>query len=347
MVVSGLLIKFPYWIGWKLRQLAGCLDGLVFYVDMEHDYQNIEYILPHLKTPYVIAARNRNVAKRLKTRGIPVRVWPVFPSLLIMTRHAFHRFPIDTLKKIGLKHGPGFFKKMIHPAKYNAFDLYLFCSQAELAKAAEAGVRCGAIGGYPRIDAFSDSRVVERSREIEGFEEFRNEKTNLLFTATWDRSGQSGYQAWIGQLALLAKRYNIAVSLHPLMKASHHKRLKAISGIRIVQTDSLPAYMIWADMMVGDTSSVLAEFCVLDKPMITFSVQGGARLTPEIKEMIREFSTQVTDASELDEAVANYLDNPSHKRENRQKWKRMLFDDTEVSHGKIAADIINQFIEKQ
>lgn len=347
MVVSGLLIKFPYWVCWKIRQLTGRLHGIVFYVDSEHDYQIIEYILPYLDRPYSVVARNRKIAINLRKRNITVSVWPVFPALLIMTRHAFHRFPVGDLKKIGVKHGPNFFKRMIHPNKFNAFDLHLFCSVYELEKTIKAGVNCGIVGGYPRIDAFKDPKVIDMCRAISRADEFDVTKKNLLFTSTWDRSGQSGIHKWIDHLGSLISVYNIAVSLHPMMQKSLVKKVMNTHGIHLVSPNMLPAYMLWADFLIGDTSSVLAEFCVLDKPMITFSVQGGARLTEDIQEMIKDFSSHIADIGELDTAINSYLADPSYKKENRQKWRSLLFDDTGVSHGKKAAKIINAFIDKR
>src|SRR5690606_10115175 len=126
MVASGLLIKVPYWLWWHLLRLLRGPGGVAFYLDDEHDYATIDLLLPHLKFPFLLVARNRKVASALAEKGIKVRTWPVFPAAVIMARHALHRFPIRAVRKVGLKHGPHFFKKMIRPEKFNAFDLFVF-----------------------------------------------------------------------------------------------------------------------------------------------------------------------------------------------------------------------------
>ncbi len=345
MVVSGLLIKIPYWVCWQVLRIFGRLQGVVFYVESEHDYQIIEYILPHINKPYRIVARNRHVAEMLQQRGVEARIWPAFPTLLIMTRHAFHRFPINNMKKIGLMHGPFYFKRMIKPERYNAFDLYLFTSQHVVDQAAVHGVGCGVVGGYARIDAFKDSRVIVCSQQLKSESVFSDHKKILLFSATWDGSGQSAIDRWVDDLSELSVRYNILVSIHPLMSKSYKEKVEKNKHIRVVGQHELYAAMMIADVLVCDTSSIMAEFCVLDKPVITFKVDKGHRLTPEIQSMISDISVQIEKTDELDEAIERYLKQPDLKQENRKRWTSIMFDDLLISHGVKAAAVINTYID--
>lgn len=347
MVVSGLLIKFPYWVCWKIRQLTGHLHGTVFYVESMHDYQIIENILRHLQIPVCIAARTKSLAARLRQEGISVMVWPVYPKTLIMARHAFHRFPIDGISKIGLMHGPYYFKQMISSKKYNAFDLYLFTSSDVLNKAKSRGITCGAVGGYARIDTLKSDETREKSQQLWDAAGFCKEKTTLLFTATWDRSGQSAVDKWIDKLDHLKKTYNVMVSLHPMMTESIKKTIRSTEGILYVNQQMLYAAMTLADMLVSDTSSVIAEFCALDKPIITFDVSSGRRLTTDIQSMIRDISEQITGIEEIDQAIALYHRDKNHKRGSRQRWINIMYDDIGISHGEKAAKIISAFIDKQ
>ncbi len=345
MVVSGLLLKVPYWIIWQIRRMLGLLHGMVIYVESEHDYHIVEYMLPHIKTPFRMVARNGLVASRLRERGIDVGVWPAFPSMLIMTRHAFHRFPIRNIQKIGLMHGPYYFKRMISAHKYNAFDLYLFTSQSVLHQAKKWCVTCGVVGGYPRIDAFRDPVVVALCDQLKT--EFTNSehKKTILFSATWDGSGQSAIDRWVDHLSDLKAKYNIIVSLHPMMSQSYTLKVQRTEGILKVGQHQLYAAMLMADFMVCDTSSIIAEYCVLGKPIITFSVNSAPRLTQEIQSMIKDISVQIDTLDELDGVVEQYLNQPDLKRENRLRWSRIMYDDTNVSHGEKAADVINRFID--
>jgi CDP-glycerol glycerophosphotransferase (TagB/SpsB family) len=344
MVISGYLIKIPYWLIWQMCRLTGQLKQLVFYVDMMHDYYIIENILPHLKFDYCIATRNHKLARLLRQKNLPVHTWPVFPRVLIMARHSFHRFPIKSIKKIGLRHGPYQFKKMISASKYNAFDLYLFTSDSEVATVREKGIICGVAGGYPRLDSFFKPETITLCQKLRSSADFDENKKSILFTATWDNSGLSAIDLWVREIGKLTSRYNVMVSLHPMMGNDRVKHIQSTKGIIVANAGSLPACMLLADFLVGDTSSVIAEFCALDKPIITFEVPESGRLTPEIRRMIREISLQISNMDQLEKTIERYLNQPELKKPERQRWNKIFFDDVNVSHGEKAAEIINTFI---
>ncbi|MBW6479430.1 MAG: CDP-glycerol glycerophosphotransferase family protein [Bacteroidales bacterium] len=345
MVISGWIIKFPYWLCWQIKQLSGQLTPVVFYVDSEHDYFIVEHILPHIEFPYRIVARNQKVVAMLAGYGIQASAWPAYPRILVMARHAFHRFPIKAIKKIGMKHGTYHFKKMIHPKKYNEFDLYLFTTGDETKMAARMGIQHGVEAGQPKLDAFSHPRTREMSEEISKLDFFDPAKHTLLFTTTWDKSGLSAIDLWIDKLPELSKRYNILVSLHPMMSVYYFEKIRAMQDIYFTDSYHLPASMLLADFLISDTSSVMGEFCALDKPIITFAVEKGWRLTPEIKEMIKEISIQIREAGELDHAVDQYQSDKELKRASRLHWRKVFYGETEGSQGLKAAKVINSYVK--
>jgi CDP-glycerol glycerophosphotransferase (TagB/SpsB family) len=344
MVLSGLIIKFPYWCIWQIRRVMGKLSGTVFYVESLHDYHIIEYILPHLHIDYKIIAKNRHVAHELNQEGMSASIWPVFPEVVIMARHAFHRFPIKGIRKIGLRHGPYHFKKFINPKKYNQFDLYLFTSKKELSLAQETGINIGRVGGYPRIDSLKNPQ--ERTAGIRLFDQskFEKGKKTLLFTSTWDQSGLSAIDRWINDLEEIKNKFNLFVSLHPMMRESVIKKIHSYQGICIVNAKELPAAMLMADFLVSDTSSVIAEFCALDKPIVTFNIPVGGRLTPEIHQMICDISVRINNLEEIDRAVDEYLAHPEMKKAERGYWNKVVFDDLNSLHGLRAAKVITEYL---
>jgi hypothetical protein len=346
MVVSGWIIKFPYWIQWQLKKLSGKLSKVVLYVDSEHDYFVFEHILPHLSKPWQIVARNKKVAEKLKIHGLKVDAWPAYPEVLIMARHSFHRFPIDDIKKIGMKHGPYYFKKMIRAEKYNAFDLYLFVTEAEVSLTARQGVKCGKAGGYPRLDALKHPATQEKASRLKSSQNFDETKKTLLFASTWDRSGMSAIERWIDHLPGLVESYNILVSLHPSMSKKYKYKILSLEGVKFVNSEMLPAAMLVADFLVCDTSSVIAEFSTLNKPIITFAVDKTQRYTPEIQSMIADISVQIKTIDELGSAISSYTSNPSLKKNRREYWNEVFFGDTGISHGEKAAGVINTFLSE-
>ncbi len=347
MVLSGYIIKIPYWIAWQVMRLAGKLDDLVFYVESEHDYFVIRNILPHIKYPYVIAAKNRAVAKRLEKGGINnVAVWPVFPRVLMMARHAFHRFPVNGIKKIGIKHGPYYFKKMISAKKYNLFDLFIFPTTEEKQMAESKGVTCGVAGGIPRIDTFFQPQTRQLANHIMNDARFDPAKKTLMFTATWDRSGLSAVDLWINHLDQLTQKYNVIVSLHPMMSARYFDLVKRHESVFFAESENLPAFMLVADFLISDTSSVMAEFCALNKPVITFAVKEGRRLTREITKMIQDISVQIESVEDLEGALEIYKEEPALRQKERLYWTRIFFGDINQSHGEKTARVINDFLKE-
>ncbi len=347
MVLSGLLISIPYRILWRLQKLTGLLKDLVVYVDHEHDYAIMEYMLRHLGRPYTLVAKNSKVASRLRASGIKASVWPSFPGAVIMARHAFHRFPEPAICRIGMRHGPWQFKEMIRAEKYNAFDLFLFVSQEEASMAKAKGIHCGVAGGYPRLDAFADQGIVEKSASLRQHPDGTMDKPTLLFTATWAGSGQSAIHRWAGYLHPLTTSYNILASVHPATPASLIKQIEDTPGVRMLVSEELPAGMLAADFLISDTSSVIAEYCALDKPIITFRVSGGARLSEDTAKMIAGISLQIETIEELADAIDNYRSNPHFKKAERKVWNGRFFGDGLSGHGKKAADVINAFLDRQ
>ena len=343
MVISELIIKIPYYTIWQIKKWCNKLDGFVFYVASWHDFQIIEYILPHLHISYTLTSRNKKVLEDLSQKGFQVKKWPVYPTLLMMVRHAFHLFPVKQIKKIGIRHGPYHFKRMIHAEKYNLFDQFLFTSSHEAAIATAMGIKGAMAGGYPRLDAFRDARVLKQAHSFFLSCALSEKKKTLLFTATWDKSKMSAVHMWADQLHLLTGQFNILVSLHPAM-ANHWKdKVQKHSGVKLILSEQLPKAMLLADFLIGDTSSVIAEFCALDKPVITFRVPPSPRLTPEIAEMIKEISYQISHIKEIPQAIQYLQANPLHKSNERKFWNKLIFDDLSILHGKKVAEVIMDF----
>jgi CDP-glycerol glycerophosphotransferase (TagB/SpsB family) len=230
---------------------------------------------------------------------------------------------------------------MIASKKYNMFDLFLFTSQHEADVAKSLGIKSAIAGGYPKLDAFRQKETIAFSKQLVQKPFFRREKKTLLFTATWAQSGMSAVDKWVDQLPLLIKDYNIMVSLHPMMDKSYEEKVKNIHHIFYAKPEELPACMLAADFLVSDTSSVIAEFCALNKPIITFKVTAGHRLTPEIKAMIRDVSLQIVSLDELAEAIKGYEGNNDLKKPERMYWNRLFYDNPDAIQGRRAASIIN------
>jgi CDP-glycerol glycerophosphotransferase (TagB/SpsB family) len=342
MTLSYYFSKIPYTCIWHVLKLFRKHPVIAFYCDNELDieiFRNIE--LKHA----TFVAKNKKIKKYLKQQGILAKKLPAFPDVVIMARHALHKFPAKSVIKIGLRHGPYHFKKMIAPAKYNAFDLFLLTSNSELEIARQLGFETCVSGGYPKLDSFKKTKTIQKSQEL--FQKFQlsKQKKTLLFSATWDGSGLSAIGKWVEKIETLSEKFNIIVTLHPKMSSRFPQKIQNIGEIQLAEPDNLIECMIMADFLISDTSSIIGEFCALDKPIITFKMDVANRLTPEIATMIAEISLQIDDFEELPNAIDLYLQNPDFKKQNRSKWNRIMFDDVTISHGKKATDVILSFLQ--
>ena len=339
------LITIPYTIVWQLLKLFRNKKQLVFYCDCYLDYVIFENVRDHLPEMKVVA-KNKQVKDELSDHGIDSILWPVFPDAVIMTRHAFHKFPSKRIVKIGINHGAYHFKQFIRAEKFNAFSLFLFTSEYEVNEAKEFGIKCAQSGGYPKLDPLwfpdTDKKVEELRTKIN----FNNGKPNILFTATWESSGMTAVDKWYDRLNELTDEFNVMVTLHPFLDKKYFSAIKSTPGIVFIDNPKNYLYLKLADLMVGDTSSIIAEFCTLDKPMVTFSVKESRRLTPNIVKLIKEVSYQIDDYSELRSAIRHALANPEEKSPLRQKYNKIMFDDLDGNHSKKAALKITKVLDE-
>ncbi|MFZ0390967.1 MAG: CDP-glycerol glycerophosphotransferase family protein, partial [Calditrichia bacterium] len=236
------------------------------------DYEIFKNIQPFLPPIPIVTARKYRA--NFMEKGITPQFLPCFPKAVIMFRHAVHKFPEEKIIKIGLRHGAYHFKKLSSAGSYNKFDVFLMTSSHEVQVAQSTGISTGRAVGFPKLDPLFNGKL---SDEI--LESYRRKvklnktKKTVLFTATWDGSGMSAAETWIPVLPKLVDSYNVMVSVHPWSSAKLKKRIRNQPGIYFIQDADVVPYLALADIMVGDTSSVIAEFCALNKPIIT--VQTG------------------------------------------------------------------------
>jgi len=344
MVPAYYLFKYPYTLAWHIKRRLGKTKGVMLYCANTLDYQIFAPIQKHLK-PLPVVAKNHETQQKLAAIGVSASRLPSFPEGVIMCRQAAYRFPAAGIKKIGLRHGAYHFKPFANADSYNLLDRFFMTSSTEVKQAEEAGIHCGVAIGYPKLDpAFDGSidanvlAVIRQKLKLDA-----NKKT-LLFTATWDKSGLSAVSQWTHKLAPLVQRYNVLVTVHPWTTAKHINHIRNTLGVHYLgNRDILPHIMI-ADVCIGDASSILAECCALDKPIITFKMPDGKRTVPYVHKMIRDFSLQIEHVDEIDNAIEQCLAKPDAKQTQRAEANRIMFDQLDGLAGqRAAAEIITVF----
>ncbi len=340
MVLSYYIYKLPYTIIFKIAKLFRYSAAVVFYCPELIDWEVFEPVQVYLKD-IPILTRNREVKEFFRKNNKRVCRFPVFPKAVIMCRHACHKFPASEIIKIGMRHGPYHFKRMTKAENYNLFDLYLMTSWADNNAAKAIGVKNGKAVGFPKLDPAFNSGISEKSlREFANKARIDPNKKTLLFTATWIESGMSAFLKWYKRLGELINDYNVLVTLHPWVDRIFRQEIAKQQGVHLIEREKTLPYIMLADFCIGDTSSILAECCALNKPLITFRVSDGRRSLPEIDQILEQISIRIDDFDEILSAIKQYIAEPLLLSEERTLNNKLMFDQLDGQAGKRAAEEI-------
>lgn len=328
---------------WTLANWFKVNPLVVFFCAEPMDYFLFQPIQKHLPPIPVVALRKTR--QFLEKKGVRAGRMPSFPKAVIMFRHAHHRFPDERILKIGLRHGPYHFKAFTHSRAYNAFKVFMMTSKSDVEKARQAGITTGQAVGFPKLDPLFDGSITpEKIQQIRKEIGFLKSKPILLFTTTYQRSGMSVFNLWSGRLGELTGDYQILVSIHPWMRKRYAETISKQKDIYFIEDFDLLPFLAIADVLISDVSSIIAEFCALDKPIITFRVEQGRRMLPEIVKIIAEISVQVADFNELKTVLPNVLLHPDEKSPQRRRANRIFFDKLDGQAGLRAALLIRQLL---
>ena len=128
--------------------------------------------------------------------------------------------------------------------------------------------------GWPKLDAYGTDFEKYNSEKQDLLKKYRAEKI-VLYAPTFSPSLTSA-SFLINEFKELAKNreYLILVKFHDLMADELIEAYKELSmnfeNIVYEEERNIIKFLLMADCMVSDTSSVVYEFLLLDKPVITF-----------------------------------------------------------------------------
>jgi hypothetical protein len=128
--------------------------------------------------------------------------------------------------------------------------------------------------GWPKLDIYGKNKTIYDSEKDKLLNHYKANKI-LLYAPTFSPKLTSA-PFLIEPLKELAQNldYLILIKFHPLMSIKWIEIYKELaennSNIRIQEEKNIVKFLLMADLLISDTSSVIYEFLLLDKPVITF-----------------------------------------------------------------------------
>ncbi len=304
------------------------------------DYQIFSEVQKHLP-PLKILAKDKKAQQELLAIGVKSKVYPAFPKAVIMCRQAGYKFPVSSMIKIGMRHGAYTFKPFANSKGYNLLDYFYMTSSTEVKRAEKVGIKCGLAIGFPKLDpAFNGEQSTEYTEKLKTTIGINKNKKTLLFTATWNDSGVAAVDVWFDKLDAYTDEFNVLVTVHPWTDPKIKQTIQNTPNVYFIDSADVVPFIQISDVCIGDTSSILAECCALDKAIITFKVDDGKRTVKEVKQMIADFSIQIDTAEELMAAIRVSLETPKQKEKQRARANKIMFDELDGKAGFRAAEHI-------
>lgn len=176
--------------------------------------------------------------------------------------------------KVQLFHGFNAEKREEHVGHFRIrgdFDLYCTQGPSTTARFQQLARRHGYFRavetGWSKVDPLFQNEGQPGLRE-----QLSIDKPIVLYTSTFSQRLTAAPRLH-GTIAQLAKEghWHWLVNLHPKMAPAVVESYKALEGpnLDFIDTDDIIPLLKAADVMVSDTSSVVFEFMLLDKPVVT------------------------------------------------------------------------------
>ena len=156
----------------------------------------------------------------------------------------------------------------------------------------------------------------------------------------------SAITKWYKRLGSLAEQYNVLATVHCWMNNLYRQELSNNPDIYFIKDYEIMKYIFIFDVCIGDTNSLIAEFCLFDKPVITFRVPQTERTMPDIIEMIEKISLRIDTFEEVKPAIQQALKNPNKYSLQRKELVKQMIGTPDGKAGSRAANEIIKLIPR-
>lgn len=216
--------------------------------------------------------------------------------------------------KVQIFHGLGIWKKG-HFNVRGFFDLYCTHGPMTTLPFQQLAQRHGFFQvietGWPKIDALFQYRPETTWKKAHGVD-----KPVILYAPTFSPSFTSApaLEKTIRHMSRQGGLYWL-VKFHPLMDRETIDAYRHMQNqnLKFVEDADIIPYLHAADIMLTDESSVMAEFLLLNKPVITFRTQTPAA-----------YMVNITETRDLENTIQTVLENPGKIREDAREFVHRL-----------------------
>ncbi len=141
--------------------------------------------------------------------------------------------------------------------------------------------------GWCKLDPlyFYDEKI--KKKKIRMLEQSKAEKI-VLYAPTFSPSLTSGEKLFESIVDLSKKdRYLVVIKFHDKMDKTIREKYEKVSGNKLVvlRDDDITDALKFSDILISDTSSVVYEFLLLDKPVITLNSKSKNIVWEDINEV--------------------------------------------------------------
>jgi len=192
--------------------------------------------------------------------------------------------------------------------------------------------------GWPKLDIYGKELHKYDSDKLSLLKKYSAKKI-ILYAPTFSPSLTSAPHllSQIEELAL-EKEYLIVIKFHDLMAKnlidSYKKLSMSFKNVLFIEERNIIKYLLIADLMISDTSSVVYEFLLLDKPVITFKNNSH----------VINWDNQLSFSGLMKRVAENLIEDPF--KEQRLKILKEYHPYTDGNSAKRMVEAVEEYIKK-
>ena len=192
--------------------------------------------------------------------------------------------------------------------------------------------------GWPKLDPlFQANNTLQTANQGINKEKNAPHKPTVLFASTFSKIATAAPLMFetIKRLSATGE-WNWLVTLHPKMDKDVVTKYKSIEGehLHYIENSGVLTALQAADVMLCDTSSIISEFIVLKKPVVTYKTLNNG-----------EHLINFEDINDIENALGTALTRPQELMDKIYKFAEMIHPDRDGKSSERVLDAVDWFIE--